>query len=263
MLLDLRNGVEEVDVTFYNGAHPIQTLTTGEEGVVLLLRELELGERPPAVRVEASVDERPLVAEAQVFVWRDDRLILLVDIDDTISETDYFDLILTKVDQGSQPIAGSREVLQELAQDYHIVYFTARPRLAIAQTRRWLRTHGYPPGPLYTAPTLSEVTDQTAFKRGFIALIKSCWPNLLLGIGDKSADRDAYTSNELFAVIRGSEGVVEAGETVVVLPDWEAIGGFFRERRSVLADPVGVRADLRVLAPAAGAGGREKTSANE
>ncbi len=50
-------------------------------------------------------------------------------------------------------IAGSVVCLQELAREYKIVYIGARSESAVAHTREWLDTMGYPEGPVFLAET--------------------------------------------------------------------------------------------------------------
>lgn len=54
------------------------------------------------------------------------------------------------------PVPGSVRCLQELAQRYQIVYIGARPDTALAMTEEWLRTTGFPTGPVYIAKTHEE-----------------------------------------------------------------------------------------------------------
>ncbi len=54
------------------------------------------------------------------------------------------------------PVPGSVRCLQELAQRYQIGYIGARPATALAVTEEWLRTTGFPNGPVYIAKTQEE-----------------------------------------------------------------------------------------------------------
>ncbi|GMU21526.1 MAG: hypothetical protein AMXMBFR13_16190 [Phycisphaerae bacterium] len=187
---------------------------------------------------KTRVGGKTLRAQGTVFTWDPTRTVIAVDIDDTLSHTDYGDLLLTGGrDSGSRPIAGSRETLQELAKHYHIAYVTSRPRFLMERSREWLNRHGYPPGPVVTSPSWEEWSDQTEFKTGELARLRKQWPNLLIGIGDKQVDVDAYSANRMLTLIVNESNPHEYGSKAVTFRSWHNLGKYFVENRELLANP--------------------------
>jgi hypothetical protein len=123
------------------------------------------------------------------------RQAVITDIDETLtlSDEEIFEQIS---DPSYDPLlkTSSVEVMQAWAsKGYHVIYLTARPHQLRTETRRWLEDHGYPAGPMITAPDF--VFDDTA------RVYKGAWVNRVLGdlgwdlvaaYGNAESDIDAY-----------------------------------------------------------------------
>src|SRR6185295_16578473 len=93
-------------------------------------------------------------AEARVFELHRNRVMIALDIDKTIAQTEYKQLILKPEDEDSDPVKGSRPALQHLSKYYGIIYVTARPRFLLEKTRQWLAEKEFPEGPVVIAPSV-------------------------------------------------------------------------------------------------------------
>lgn len=252
--LGLRDGTENIDITFHYQGQQIATCRTNNEGYCELDCDLSRSGGKAPIVARARLNGKVLEDGQIPFLWQADRTIVAVDIDGTISRTDYDDLILKPIDRESVPLPGAVEALNELADTFHIVYVTARPRFTHDKTVHWLRLHGYPKGPLYTSPTLSELIDQGRYKTRFLARVRHNWPHLLIGIGDTSSDRKAYRRNDMLAIIlkdddddddddeddkKGSPIIVK--QHVIRVTDWYAINLFFHKNHELLAHPGSLR----------------------
>jgi hypothetical protein len=234
--LGFRNGLEEVPVQFSARNQPIGTGRTRDEGnasVVCTLPDPDCSQFEATVRLKG----RTLRTSGKVFHWDPSRTIIVVDIDETLSVTDYGDLLFSRHDGGSRPIYGARETMTALARDYHIAYVTARPRFMLERTRRWLREHGFPDGPVMVSESWAEWRSQTNFKRNTLARLRQQWPNLLIGIGDKRADVEAYTYNRMLALIVNEKDADRYGRKAMTMPDWPTLARFFAEHHDVLSRP--------------------------
>jgi hypothetical protein len=163
-------------------------------------------------------------------------VIIAVDIDHTIARTDYKDLLRMNSADESEPVEQSAETLNMLARDFHIVYLTGRPRFLIDKTRVWLRERGYPAGPVITSVRVRDMANPGAFKMRKLSVLRKSWPNLLIGIGNRAADAEAYGANDMLSVVVPSNPGVSAGLHAVVLLNWKAVDAFFAANREVLAD---------------------------
>jgi hypothetical protein len=81
-------------------------------------------------------------------------------------------------------VPGSVQCLQELAQNYAIVYLGARPAATLAITDAWLGQTGFPKGPIYLAETQIER----------LALVRELRIDLdfIAGIGDRWDDNELH-----------------------------------------------------------------------
>jgi hypothetical protein len=229
----LRGGERGVKVRFLVNGREVGATKTDADGKATVECRLP---REGAQRVEAvaSLTGQKAKGSGQAFVWRQDRPILIVDVDATISETDYFELTLAPIDRSSRPIKDASRTLKELSKDFYIAYFTARPRSLMNKTRRWLADHDFPPGPVLGSSGSGDVIWQAAFKHKLIGDLRQRWPNLLIGVGDNGADTDAFGHHEMLTVIVNDGLFAPRGAHVVKMQNWRAVADFFRANRETL-----------------------------
>ena len=238
-VLGLRKDVEKVPVHFYAGDRELGSDRTDTDGQAALMARLE----PGAQRYEARayVAGQRLSAVGRVFAWDPGRVAIAVDVDQTIERTDYDKLILKPSADPSPPVGRAAETLRTLARDYHLVYFTGRPRFLLEKTRHWLDKHGFPPGPVITSKGLRDVVRPGEFKRQRLRRLRHDWPNLLVGIGDKPSDADAYGANGMLSLVVAGRDQDDFGPHALVFSDWESLGRFFDVNRETLTDPAALR----------------------
>jgi hypothetical protein len=234
--LSLRKRVDHVTVTFFLDGREIAQQPVNGKGRAMVEWQLP---SPEVSHFSASVgvDGQRLEASGDIFRWQSDRVIIAADIDGTLTRTEYKGLILRTEDKESGAMKGSRETLWELTKDYHILYFTARPRIVHAKTRNWLREQGFPPGPMVMAPGIRQMMQPGEYKRRALAALRKEWPNLLIGIGDKRKDADAYSASGMLSVIVRDPLEKDVGIHCVHVRDWKALSRFFTANRDVLIDP--------------------------
>jgi hypothetical protein len=232
----IRKQIEGASVRFFVNEREVGSDSTDEDGRASVKCSLQ-PETASRFEAQTVADGNPLRTTGRIFTWRKDRTIVAVDVDGTISQTDYDDLILKKEDETSSPIKRSRQTLEELAKEYQIVYVTARLRVLVEKTRTWLREKEFPPGPVVTAPRLRDVLLQTRFKRKVLANLRDDWPNLLIGIGDREADAEAYGANRMLTLIVEESARTSHRRHAVVLSDWQEVERFFAANREILSTP--------------------------
>ena len=235
-VLGLRRGVENVRVRFYINGREVGDDKTDRDGRAEDKCKLP-GGTAQHFEARALQDGRDLRSRATIYSWRRDRTIIALDVDNTLAETEYKELILEDEDEESDPVKSSRKVLGRLAEEYQILYLTARPRFLLEKTREWLDEEHFPPGPVVTAKGIRQAASPGEFKRESLDNLRDGWPNLLIGIGDKASDAEAYGANKMLAVIVDKAPEAGIGHHSVVLRDWKSVGRFFESNHGVLSDP--------------------------
>jgi hypothetical protein len=196
------------------------------------------------IEARAQRDRTISMASARVFDWRDDRVVIAVDVDETICDVEYHSIIFRSRDVESKPMPGALDAMRALAHDFHILYSSARPRFLLEKSRTWIRDRDFPPGPLVGGNRVRDVVRQGALKDEVIRDLQSFLPNMLIGIGDKKADVVAYGKRNMLTLIYAPDGKTYSKD-VLVFCNWPAIALFIMANKSVLQDAVQVR---RVIA---------------
>ena len=125
---------------------------------------------------------------------------VLVFIDGTICDTRPREALLSTGDfylrdrmLEDLAVPGSVACLNELSQNYKIVYLGARPNFTRSYTEEWLKKMGFPKGPLYLART----------QRGRLSLVKAMAAkfDFIAGIGDRWDDNELHAEIGCFSII--------------------------------------------------------------
>jgi hypothetical protein len=160
-------------------------------------------------------------AVSRLFVWPKDSLILITDVDHTISDLSELKIPFT-ADERIPPLPGAVKALRELAVTYRIIYLSARDEILYEKTRAWLEKKGFPEGPVFCRD-FHLGDKQEAFKERFIADLKKHYPNVSVGVGDQPSDAHAYLNNGLrtFLIQKKESGAAPKG--AVVVRSWQEV----------------------------------------
>lgn len=121
--------------------------------------------------------------------------VILTDIDGTMTLSDD--------EQGMQIADGMYDPLENGAaallmqtwadKGYEIVYLTGRAHVLRADTRVWLREHGFPTGPLITAPTLAFGDAARSYKSTWVGRLRNDFGwEITAAYGNADSDIDAF-----------------------------------------------------------------------
>ncbi len=221
-------------IRFLYKQQPLGEARAAEGSAVL---ECRLPDDADAYLARSSFLGLPQKAAGRVFRWTTDRVTLVVDIDETICDTDTSEVVFRSRDRDSSPIPGSRATLEHLAQTFQIAYLTARPRALFNKTKAWLADHHFPAGPLFVAPGLKKMMGQTQYKRVALNSLRSTWPNIAIGIGNTNVDAKAYSDNGMLPIIIEDDSDHDLDRHAVVLRDWADVDRFFTKNLNVLSNP--------------------------
>ncbi|NLE30501.1 MAG: hypothetical protein GX629_12625 [Phycisphaerae bacterium] len=172
--------------------------------------------------------DEPIETTATIFTWSKNDPILVADIDDTLCQTQQGLLIGFSYDDGSSPLPGASETMNELAQSFRIIYLTARPRELIAKTKRWLKNNNFPDGPVLTWDIDSDPWSQLGYKQRRLDQLTENFSNITIGIGNTPKDITAYRDHGMFCIFIDPESRPERFDRGVKLPDWTKTLDFFQ-----------------------------------
>ncbi len=241
-MFGVRNGVENTTLAFRLDGTEAGSARTGSNGEA----EIRVTLPSPDLRTfeaRATVDGRELRGPGRIFDWRVPRVIVVADIDETLADTAYDDLLFEERDTETRPLRGAVEAMREISRHGHIVYLTIRPRFLLEPTREWLRKYDFPPGPVITSVRLRDLVRQTEYKRRRLADLRQMAPNLLVGIGDTDVDAEAYGANRMLTLIlhRDRDDEARYRPHVILLENWKSVAAFFDANRDILTDPARLR----------------------
>jgi phosphoglycolate phosphatase-like HAD superfamily hydrolase len=193
------------------------------------------------ITARAKIDDQDLGASAKAFHWRPERVILVVDIDHTISRSDVRNALFKLKERTLRPVEGARETLTTLAERFELLYLTARPRRTLETTRKWLQENGFPQGPVFTAPDVSSSLQAADFKQDLISGLQKDWPNILIGIGDRASDAEAYDNCGMLTILVRTAAGESSDSRAILMPSWYNLSRFFDANQKELADGVALR----------------------
>jgi len=161
--------------------------------------------------------------EAIVRVVDREAPILVVDIDKTIADVTPQGFIFRKV-QNVRPMVGSREALDELSKSMQILFLTARDHIFTRKTKLWLRAAEFPEAPVYLRKgTRFWSASPQDHKIERLKEVRSRFPNIRWGVGDKPGDAIAYMAHGIRPILLAKVRPLGITTDVPVLPDWHAI----------------------------------------
>ncbi|RME77050.1 MAG: hypothetical protein D6785_13045, partial [Planctomycetota bacterium] len=172
---------------------------------------------------EAYVVEngRPLKSRGTLYALNPNKPIIITDVDHTIARTPRADL--TRVNNAKiEVIPGSREMLSGLAKEYQVVYISGRYDRTFKLTKEWIRSKGFPRGPVLLSPALNSnhgiVKD---FKSLAVSRIKKLFRKVPFALGDRAFDMHAYAKNGVQPVLIGDNPKGELPPNTIRLGEWK------------------------------------------
>jgi len=175
----------------------------------------------------------PAPAGLLVAVRRPEESIVVIDVDKTLVASDF----ATVVEGDARPMPDSVRVVRRLSEAHTIVYLTLRPDHFGPKTKTWLRTTGYPTGPVWVSRFGELFDGNREYRRRHIERLRRRFPNVRVGIGDKISDVEAYRATGLTAVLvvrppqedeaddcrEEADELAELSEEVQVVRSWAEI----------------------------------------
>lgn len=167
-------------------------------------------------------------SQGHVFVWPESRPLVAIDIDETVIRSQYLSLLFDRHDQ-SPPMPHSQRVIKRLAQQYGVIYISARARLFRDKTRQWLSRYDYPVGPVILGADFNSIAWQHDAKYRMLKALREQRPALRIGIGDKGADENAFLANRMKCIIINPLYLLRDHKTIV-MDDWRGVEKLLLDR---------------------------------
>lgn len=258
-LFDLHGTIHNITVSFFVNGRKIGWDKVDEDGRAFALYE-DGDEYATSFRASSRYRGRTLESTGRIYHWRGTRVIVAVDVDYVIAQTNYVRLLFGKHIPVSPPFPNAREVLVGLSNDYQLLYLTARPRVMLPRTRQWLEYYRFPAGPIVVSDHFHNVLHQLEWKQDALKQLHAQYPSLLISVGNRQLDVQSAVSNHILPLtLQTVEHDVKANAGDVLLEDWLAIGEFFRVNRDTLAYPgrlnPALHGELTLLRPLGKVGG--------
>ncbi len=187
-------------VRFYRSGTFHMAAATDDEGVASVpFTPAAPGEYPlqaevSPVHLEAAP---PPPATVLVACRKADTPQIVIDLDKTLVASGFHEVLAGD----PEPMTDSAAVMARLAERYAPVYLTHRPDYFGRSSKQWLRTHGYPRGPLLLSTVGGFLKGSREYKTGRLAELGRRFTALEIGVGDKVGDAQAYYDNGLTAVL--------------------------------------------------------------
>ncbi len=216
---DLLQGQPGYAVRFRRGGEVFKVAETDADGVAIAAFTPDgAGDHEFTAEIAPAglSSEPPEPAPLTVACRAPDEPMVVVDMDKTVVASGFHEVLV-----GSpKPMAGSQDVLAELAKQHTIVYLTHRPDFFRRKSRTFLVRHGFPDGPLLLSTPEGFLSGSEAFKSAQIARLRESFSNIEIGIGDKIGDARAYEKNGLRAFcILPPPGPDATAEDILALAD--------------------------------------------
>ncbi len=125
---------------------------------------------------------------------------VVVDLDGTLCTGGKSGFLRVAFLDGGKMRVGSQRAMVAIAKRYRVIYLTHRPVDLTRRSRKWLRSNGYPAGPILLSRFSEAVGDSEKYKTRRLREIRRVFPNLLFGIGDKAGDIVAYRKAGMTAI---------------------------------------------------------------
>ncbi len=218
-------GLSDIEVEFLKNGEVIGRANTDPNG-----RAAMTCNGPPvdwAFMARAVTNGQNLSSQGRVFVWPAGRPVIAIDLDETVVESRYIDMIFTLKDP-SKPVPHSRDGIAQLTDHYGIIYLSTRPRLFRDMSLDWLNRHDYPVAPLFHTDGLPAVFRQREEKFGQIERLRAAGVNLVAGIGDKGADEHAFAGQDLPCVIVRRNGYAPTTPATTCVSTWTGVPAALR-----------------------------------
>jgi len=218
----LMNDLEDEPVLCRVAGQELGEAITDEEGfAVWHFTPDKTGDYQIIFHLPDTAKYQPKQTPALLAVRTDDKPIIVSDLDHTVIDIKGYTQFFFHDNEKILPLPGLPDILYELANDYDIIYLTARDDMYVNVTKNWLDMYNLPVAPVFVCDLSEDPVNQGEFKIQALKQLKEKWPNITIGIGDKVHDAEAYLANDMTAYIIGDYD--QLPEKTIQVTGWSEI----------------------------------------
>ncbi len=144
-------------------------------------------------------------------------IVVLLDTTQTLQQLPRFPFIPARP---PQPMPGAPRVLEELSEEYQLVYIQKGSETQLLEVRDWLDKQGFPKAPLFYWRLSAKPESRTRQMMEQLNKLKP-FARLYLGMTRSASDAQAFLSLRMKAVILSEDTEVEMPEGSKVITDWD------------------------------------------
>jgi hypothetical protein len=183
-------------------------------------------------RLRQGSDYIALPAPLSIGVFEPKDKIIIVDIDECVSDTSSLKVAVTKR-KDIKTREGAVSTLQELffKQQRPIIYITAQDDTYINMTKGWAAANKLPPGPVFFWDFWAKSWSEETFKTKLVKSLVKGFPGAGTGIGDHEDDAKAFLANNMTAHIIQKAKDDDLPNFAVHARAWKRIPRHFKEQQ--------------------------------
>lgn len=198
--------VSSLEVEFYLEDEKIGEAKSNEKGEFFLEHEFE---SQGLYQIMLNIKEAPsksTILTALILSNNNEKPLTICDIDHTIVNFSFFRFLFGK---RLYPIKGAKDTLNSLQNNYHLIYLTHRDKRFSALTKKWLKIHQIPFGPVFFWSINEDPFLSAKYKiRALQKIQEQSKLSLEIGIGDRLSDMKAYSAMNIpnrFLIKKGEQ----------------------------------------------------------
>lgn len=232
-MLGINPDLEGKEVVFSYAGEEIGATKAGEDGVASISwtpPSLQNGATgiPTIFEIQATLPHSSAYesspASFYVFFWNPTKPCVVIDLDGTICASKEIEVGL-KEPAELKAVEGAPQALQKIAENYNVLYLTARDDALMNATRQWLALRGFPRGPVLFRDLKVTNLSAESYKTKRLLELKQSW-NLVAGCGDRDEDANAYMAAGMQAYLIGKPTKIPQGARK--LANWAEIEKLLR-----------------------------------
>ena len=199
----LRRDIEKETVEFYVEGTFIGSAQTDNEGFgAISFIPDKLGEFEILYKLGEGPRYEPKETTGLLAVRNEGRPALVSDLDMTVIDISKYPFFVWEKNK-IPAVAGALESMKRLAKSYDIIYLSARDDYHLNTIKKWMVSNGLPQGPIFLRDLSEDAADEEKYKKKVLKELKAKWPNITIGIGNRSYDARSYLANGMEAYILG------------------------------------------------------------
>ncbi|MBL4846968.1 MAG: hypothetical protein JKY65_15720 [Planctomycetes bacterium] len=201
------------------------TEKTNDDGVATLVWTApESGQFSMVARLRKGADHAAAPAQIHVAVPPEDRPILIVQLDGTVTTATNLKFFRGTKNEEIKAVDGCKQALELLATRHQLVYLTDLELAFTNKFKDWVRLRGLPHAPILFWELFERSLSHETYMTKMIEKLQRGYP-LRIGVGGDTSDTAAFLKSGMVPIRLGEEPDEELGDEVIQVKDWGQVLG--------------------------------------